>query len=367
MREFTWVLNPHGKQVEVDKQRLSELIKKGYRQLRPEELLVNKRRVKIDAVSVKEEYPWSGYGRVQQLLDENIEWNPQSNNFLHFGYPHEIEREPGKKNILITAFEANRIPPHWPGLLEKYDLILVPSGFCVRIFKDSKTNALIKQMIQGAENFNPITSYSKDEFRFIHYNSFSDNGRKGWDLVIRAFTELFPRGTKGVKLILKGRVHDNSADLLKVPKGYNIEVIIKDMQRYELDNLLSTVHCMVFPSRGEGIGLTPLETMARGIPTIYTNAYGMTEYNEFGIRVDVNDFTPALYGFPFNGNWVEPDLESLKEKMFNVYQHYEMHKKEALGQVSELERLFGLKPMISRFRQLMNKYVNHPANNVPAL
>ncbi len=361
MREFTWILNPHGVKVEVDNTRLSELLKKGYRNLYPHEITFNKKKTKIDMVFAKREYKWSGYGRVQQMLDENIEWNPQSNNILHFGYPHEIEKVPGKKNVLITAFEANRIPQHWPKLLDQYDMILVPSRFCMRIFKDSKTNVLVKQMVQGAENFTPITKYSKEEFRFIHFNSFSDNGRKGWDLVIRAFTDLFPRGTKGVKLILKGRVHDNSADLLKVPSGYNIEVIIKDMRRYELDALLESVHCMVFPSRGEGIGLTPIETMARGIPTIYTNAYGMTEYNIFGIRVEVNDFTPAIYNFPFNGNWVEPDLASLKEKMFNVYQHYEMHKQDSLKQIPELQRLFGLRAMVSRFRLVTNKYITHPA------
>ena len=350
--EEKWLLNPKGKQVTVAVTRVRELVLQGYRILKREEIIAYKVKTPIDARVVQDQWPYSGYGRITQLLDAIIEWNPASNNLIFLGYPKKIEKEAGKKYILITGFEANRLPPEWVPLLDEYDLIMVFSKFCERIFKDSGTKALVKSMVLGTDNFIQTQPDDK-EFKFIHFNSFADHGRKGWDLVASAFNQLFPPSINGVKLILKSRNHDIEKDLQRIPKNKNIEIIIGDYGRYQMDMLLSNVHCMVFPSRGEGLGFPPIETLARGIPTIFTDAYGMTEFEDFGIKVDFVGFSPAIYDFPFDGLWVEPNLDKLREKMFNVYSHYKEHKIKALSEVSKFRERFGERAMVNRFKELM--------------
>lgn len=348
-----WLLNPKGVQVSVREEFSVSLIAKGYQVLQKDEIVAYKIKTPIDARVVQGQWHYSGYGRVQEILDNNVIWNPESNNLIYIGYPQKLEKEAGKKYILITAFEANRIPPEWVPLLNDFDLIMVPSKFCERIFKDSGTTTIVKTMIQGTDNFR-LAEPLGDEFRFLHYNSFSDYGRKGWDMVARVFNQLFPPSIGGVKLYLKARKHDVAKDIAILPKNKNINVIVADYNRYQMNMLLSGIHCMVFPSRGEGIGLPPIETMARGIPTIFTDAYGMTEYEQFGIKVDVHGFVPAIYDFPFDGLWVEPDEDKLRQKMFAVYQHYFEHKRQAISKVPKIKERFGERAMVTRFKELIN-------------
>jgi hypothetical protein len=354
----TWLLNPKGIQVAVVSTRVEELVGQGYRILKRSEILAYKVKTPIDARIVQGQWYYSGYGRVQELLDNNIVWNPESNNLIFIGHPQVIHKESGKKYILITAFEANHIPNEWIPLLDAYDLIMVPSKFCERIFKDAGTSTTVKTMVQGTDNFILSDAPPEPEFRFIHFNSFADHGRKGWDLVASVFNQLFPPSTNGVKLILKSREHDVTEDLKRIPKNRNIQLIIGNYDRFKMNSLLSNVHCMVFPSRGEGIGLPPIETMARGIPTIFTDAYGMTEYEQFGIKVDIQGFSPAIYDFPFDGLWVEPSFDKLREKMFSVYSHYFEHKKKAISEVKKLRESFGEVAMVSRFKELMQYVTN---------
>lgn len=347
-----WLLNTKGKQVTVSVSRVKELVLQGYRILKRDEITAYKIKTPIDATIVQDQWHYSGYGRVTELLNEAIEWNPNSNNLIFLGYPQKINKEVGKKYILITGWEANRIPPEWVPLLNQYDLVLVFSKFCERIFKDSGTTAIVKSMVLGTNNFMQ-TDPDRSEFRFLHYNSFADDGRKGWDLVANEFHRLFPPSVNGVKLILKSRDHDIERDVQRIPKNKNIEILIGNYNRYQMDVLLSTVHCMVFPSRGEGLGFPPIETLARGIPTIFTDAYGMTEFEDFGIKVDVVGFSPAIYSFPFDGLWVEPNTDKLREKMFGVYQHYRDHKAKAVSEVPKFRERFGERAMVNKLKELM--------------
>lgn len=352
-----WVLNPKGKQVTIVASRVEELVSKGFRVLKKEEVLIYKVKTPVDARIVQGQWFYTGYGRIQELLDNIIEWNPVSNNLIFIGHPQRINKEPGKKYILITAFEANRLPPEWVPFLNEYDLILVISKFCERIFKDSGTTATVKTIVLGPDNFTLVETPAKGDFTFIHYNSFADHGRKGWDLVARIFNELFPSSVHGIRLILKAREHEVAKDIESLPKNRNIDVIVKNYNRWQMDNLLAQVHCMVFPSRGEGLGFPPMETLARGIPTIFTDAYGMTEFESFGIKVDVKGFSPAIYDFPFDGLWVEPDEDNLRERMMSVYTHYLEHKQKAVLDVPKLRGRFGERAMVRRFKDLMTEYV----------
>ena len=359
MINYIWLLNPFDREVEVEASKVEELLAKGFKVIDSPTAQIPK--IKLNAKIGHAHYPYGGYGRVEELLSKRIEWDQQSTNIIYLGYPNEIDRKPDHKYFLISAFEANKLPKGWVEKCNYYDVIIVPSKWCKELFVNSGVKIPVELMVQGTDNFTLVEEIPSDQpFTFLHYNAFSDYKRKGWDLVVKAFLEVFGRYDK-VELVLKGRIHDNESDIDTVPKRPNIKVVVKNMGRGEITQLQDRTHCFVFPSRGEGIGLPPIETMARGIPTIVTDAFGLTESSYFGVKINKYDYVNSVYqGFEWDGEpgqWIEPDFDQLKEKMFYVYRNYDRVKREALTNAPIIKRYFNLDIQAETFVDIVTKYI----------
>jgi len=357
---YQWLLNPLGREVEVPNDQVGKLLKQGFRKIDKPTGSAPKKLLNLSAP--QRQYPYGGYGRIYELLTKKVDFNHGADNVLHIGYPVPFHRDINKKYFLFTCFESDRIPSTWPMLCANYDVIIVPSRFCKETFIAGGVTTPIETMILGTDFDSPIETYPDVPFVFLHYNAFSDFKRKGWDLVVKAFLSVFGRYDK-TQLILKGRQHDNENDIKEIPKRANITVIIQNMNRIELASLQEKVHCMVFPSRGEGLGLPPLETMARGLPTIVSKNTGMMEFADFGVRL--NNFTkvPATYqGLPFteDPHWFEVEQKELEDKMFYVYRNYEKVKKQALANAKVISKIFSLDNTVDSFIKIYQKYAISP-------
>jgi len=355
MNKWIKMLNLKGRIVEIEVEKVEELTRIGFKRLEVAHYdAIN------DTINVSiplQNYPYGGYGKVEELLRSRLNFIDNSPNVLYFGYPQPIKKEIGKKYFLITAWEADELPMNWAELCSNFDVIIVPSRFCQSLFKKNGiTN--VETMIQGTDNFNLSIPTIEYPFTFLHYNSFSDNGRKGWDLVVKAFLNVFGRYPK-VQLILKGRNHDNTKDIESVPRIPNIQIIVKNMNRLEMSVLQEQANCFVFPSKGEGIGLPPIEMMARGIPTIVSNASGMKEYASFGIPLNHFSNVPAVYPhmkFEKTPHWQEPNLFELEDKMFYAYRNYKRIKEQAVKNAEHIKRFFNLDMTINSFVDIIKKY-----------
>src|SRR5690606_31132536 len=73
-------------------------------------------------------------------------------------------------------------------------------------------------------------------------------------------------------------------------------------------------------------GLTPLEAMATGLPTIFADNTGMSEYAnlDYNYPIDCDRKSPATR-FPKKwgdvGNWYEVSYNKFREAMLYVYEH----------------------------------------------
>lgn len=246
---------------------------------------------------------------------------------LLYNYPYSILQMQTDIRLLYTMFESDKIPEEWPEYLNACDEVVVPSNWCADTFERAgvKRPTVIPlgyndRVFKPVERDLPVDSGRP--FTFIHYNSF--NIRKGFFEVLKAFSEEF-KDTEPVQLILKTTFDSTPVPILKSVYP-NIEVVTGKLTEAELFKLLARADCMVYPSRGEGFGITPLEAMATGMPAIVPNAHGISEYfnADYMLEVKADERCPGLYN-RFKGQdvgeMVVCDVDDLKRQMRYAYNH----------------------------------------------
>lgn len=245
---------------------------------------------------------------------------------LLFHNPYSILRLEAPYRILYTMFESDKLPEDWHDYLDAADRILVPSTWNQKIFAEAGFKADVVPLGYDADVFTYKPRADKRETRqdfvFIHYNAF--NIRKGFLEVFKAFVQAFSHD-EPVKMIFKTTLENIPLPITKAEYP-NIEIIRGKMDEYQLRDLLYESDCFVFPSRGEGFGMTPLEAMATGIPAIIPNAHGLTEYfdDRYMYEAPVGEMCPAIYsrykGIDV-GKMVVCDIDKLAKQMRYVYEH----------------------------------------------
>lgn len=247
-----------------------------------------------------------------------------------FHNPYSVlSLEPAYK-IIFTMFESDKIPDDWLSYLKAAHKVLVPSRWCQQVFKKAGIESEVVPLGYDDKSYRFIKRENKREARkdfvFLHYNAF--NIRKGFLEVFKAFNKAFQKD-EPVKLIFKTTV---DRPFQRFPINYehypNIKVVEGKMNEVEMHKLMAESDCFVFPSRGEGFGLTPLEAMATGMPAIVPNAHGITEYfdSRYMYEAKVGETCPAIYSKYKGqdvGKMVICDVDQLAAQMRYVYEHQE--------------------------------------------
>jgi glycosyltransferase involved in cell wall biosynthesis len=221
-------------------------------------------------------------------------------------YPLWLKRETGKKITGYTVWETDKLPGHWPALLNAMDRILVPSQWNRETFIRCGVTRPISVIPHIAANFSQIGSKSNaiqsspvmscwgigaDDYVF--YNIGMWTARKSLRDTIQCYLDSFT-GEDNVLLLIKTTKYDytkrhfwrffshTGEAVRKMVKNCKnparVKLINEEISQEEIFNLHARGDCYLSLCRSEGWGLGAFDAASLGKPIIITGYGGQTEY-----------------------------------------------------------------------------------------
>jgi len=251
------------------------------------------------AVDISPELKGNGYGykshsnSMKEYVSKIADLTPDAEDSVIITSPEfYYHRIPNKVNWLFTMFEGTELPGIYAKSIQKADFILTPSTWVTELFKKYFDPKRIFTVQEAASE-----DYTYHERKYPHWRPFrylwvgAPNPRKGWNEIMAVWAQLFMHNPE-VELYLKttkaesGKLGDGISRInLRDPderivgtKQGNIILDKRDIPKKELIELYHSAHCFVFPTRGEGFGLTLAEAMRTGLPCISTLYSGLTDF-----------------------------------------------------------------------------------------
>lgn len=148
--------------------------------------------------------------------------------------------------------------------------------------------------------FNKLTirknlNIEEDKIVFTHISRLSPG--KGQDIVLKALNEIKEEIQNSIFLFVGSAQSDEKdyeLNLLKLVDEFNLNSIVRFLGfRTDIPEILSITDVFLFPSFGEAFGISLVEAMAMGIPSIVCRADGVLDIlieNETSLTFERNDY-----------------------------------------------------------------------------
>lgn len=253
---------------------------------------------------------------------------------IFLGYPTHFQNyNPlvySGKRICITMFESDALPKGWVQALNQMDYVIVPSQFCHDVFLAEgvqEERLKLAPLGIGKDFLNYQERALEEPYQYL---AFIDRGRrKGWDVAYQAF-QIMADKHPNCHLTLKGK-EGSLPYLVKsgVPNTTTIEV---DFDDCELAEFYGKHHVLINPNTGEGFGFIPREFAATGGISVSTNFAGTAdEIENWGVPIDYQEVPawPFHKDHPGLGQWAQPDIDDLVNKLTDIQTHMEEYLEKA--------------------------------------
>jgi glycosyltransferase involved in cell wall biosynthesis len=234
--------------------------------------------------------------------------------------------------IAYSMFESDAIPKLWVQILNKYyDILIVPDKWLINVYKSSGVKIPIFVLPLGImlpEKISP--SIKNDIFTFGMTGGFWE--RKNHIKTMEAFHAVFKDNPK-VKLKIHGRFGPFKNNVLdayhKLGSPSNIEIISHVLETNDYNQLMESIDCYVFISKGEGFSITPREAIALSKPCILSKntAHRTICESGFAIPIESNIKIPAFYEVFGKqiGSFFDCETSLVSKTMLEVYQNYDKY------------------------------------------
>lgn len=291
---------------------------------------------------------------------------------LAIGYPITFTSMMNRVNLGLAMHETNKLPTGsvWAGktnnamdIINHLNALIVPCEHNRKLFLSSGCKIPVHNVNLGIDDNVYFDMTDKRQatrknrpYTFLMLANLTP--RKGLHEALIAFMSLFPNN-KDVKLVIK--TGGNNPLRLDFDKKYNIEIINKTCNTEDLLEIYSNADCFIYPSKGEGFGLTPLEAMTTGLPTIFANNTGMSEYANIEYNYPIRSVveSPAKHypqGFGDVGTWFEIDMDMFKENIMHVYENQAEAIQKGRNASDWVLKNFTYKQTAIKLKEIMSQY-----------
>jgi len=247
-----------------------------------------------------------------------------------------------KTYVGLTMFETDRLPQGWREACEALDEIWVPSQFNKDSFARAGVPADKLQVVPigiDASRYNPDTVTPLEipgRRGFVFLSVFDWSLRKGWDVLLRAYTQAFT-AADNVTLVLRTAKRGSGPSVKTLASDFlatlgdpatqpTVVVLDEPVSEDEMPRLYRAADALVLPTRGEGWGLPVMEAMASALPVIVTRWGAHLDFanDDNALLIDNRGTVPVAAESkqsPFYGSdhqWADPSLEHLVALMRQV-------------------------------------------------
>ncbi len=295
----------------------------------------------------------AGPADLRALRDDERACDTVIIHFVPEYYPHFIERERARGARLIVGhvvWETDRLPAHWPALINQLNAVIVPTEWNRTVFRDSGVvipilvephlPPLCDEPAECVDREALLRRLPDLSGRRIFYTISTWLERKGVEPLVDAFARAFCADDP-VALVIKTTPHDlervrrdpgHEGEPVAVAPQFEamigravlrhrrlpppIVLLTDDLTEGELLALHEMGDCFVSLCRAEGWGLGAFEAAWLGKPVVVTGWGGPAQYlsAETAYLVDWSPkpVTPAEPNASYtpDQNWAEPDVES---------------------------------------------------------
>jgi glycosyltransferase involved in cell wall biosynthesis len=213
--------------------------------------------------------------------------------------PFWRQKEPAKRLIGYCVWETDRLPQHWPALLNQLDGLAVPTDWNREVFRSSGVRipvSVIPHMLQPLGPAKPewIAPFGPDEFVFYTIGDWT--ARKSLWFTLQAFLQAF-QAEERVSLVVKTssrnytqarrrlrlrKEPDTAAAVRALLRSYphpaRVVLIDRSLSKPALAALHQRGDCYVSLCRSEGWGLPAFDAVGLGKPVIMTGFGGQRTF-----------------------------------------------------------------------------------------
>jgi len=292
------------------------------------------------------------YVKVQRIYEsvlDTIMWVPGKNVLLHpilymlIGDRREVfnSRRKRLKRLLevkrkLGGFEVcdtDRLSDTAVDVLNKMDLVFVPSRWAKSVVVRSGVRTSVEVLPHAiddvfrsdsrrvtSEDLAPLVKLKREHnATFVLFFLMHSGYRKGADLVKRVMERIQEERDDVFLVVKTGRIIDPFLPPLRTLRTIHVAGWLSEDDLRQLYDLCDV--CLV-PSRGGGFELNALEAIARGVPTLVTEAGAFLDYINYAIPVRVGRKCRVYADNPIHiGEGYEADVEDFYKKLKDVIDH----------------------------------------------
>lgn len=325
---------------------------------------------------------------LRSVCNRTIDYDTVLINATPESFPAVIEREraTGRRVVGYTTWELDRLPSHWPDILNRLDGVIVPCRWNREVFSQSGVTVPIHVVPYFLESSAARKASEADKAAmlariglagrvrpFIFYTIGHWSHRKAQYLMLEAYLRAFD-SNDSVLLVIKTNEKDVThwrrhwrngfrrrhpspvetvADRLRSCTSPAPVIVIADetLGDGEIDALHEIGDCFVSLTRSEGWGLGAFEAAGRGNPVVITGYGGQTDFLDStnAMLVDfklVPVHEPAYSSYSPTQQWAEPSISDAVRKMRDVFENRETARERARRQADSIARDFSRKAIV---------------------